>query len=77
VFHSIFKRKMYIWLTHEYRGLDYDQFFDEAIGDWSLQEAMAMNVSENANKPTLTHGIAKDIDHSSTEKTSEDGPGKV
>ena len=55
----------------EMMGLDYDQFFDEAIGDWSLQQAMEMDADEHANKPTLTHGVAKD-DQSSAEKFTED-----
>ena len=54
-------------------GLDYDQFFDEAIGDWSLQEAMDMSAADHTNHPTLTHGVAKD-DHSRDkfEKISDD-----
>lgn len=56
----------------EMMGLDYDQFFDEAIGDWSLQEAMDMSAAEHGNKPTLTHGLARDDDRSSTEKTNEE-----
>jgi Amt family ammonium transporter len=56
----------------EMMGLDYDQFFDEAIGEWSLQEAMEMGAAEHANQPTLTHGIVKDGANSSAEKISED-----
>lgn len=60
-------------------GLDYDQFFDEAIGDWSLQEAMDMGAAEHGHQPTLTHGVAKDGDDSSTptEKMSEDAKRKA